>query len=33
VENLFDKKYQDVVGYPALRRNYRAGIRWVAGGG
>ncbi len=32
VENLFDKKYQDVVGYPALRRNYRAGIRWAIGG-
>ncbi len=32
LENLFDKKYQDVVGYPALRRNYRAGIRWAMGG-
>ncbi len=32
VENLFDKKYQDVIGYPALRRNYRAGIRWAIGG-
>ena len=33
VENLFDRRYQDAIGYPALGLNYRAGIRYVWGGG
>jgi vitamin B12 transporter len=32
VQNLFDRKYQDAVGYPALGRNYRVGIHYVWGG-
>ena len=32
VQNLFDRKYQDAVGYPALGRNYRLGLRYVWGG-
>ncbi len=31
VQNLFDRKYQDAVGYPALGRNYRVGIHYVWG--
>jgi vitamin B12 transporter len=31
-QNLFDKHYQDAVGYPALGYNYRVGIRYVWGG-
>ena len=33
VENLFDRHYQDAIGYPALGLNYRAGIRYTWGGG
>src|SRR6202047_1905174 len=31
VQNLFDRKYQDAVGYPSLGRNYRVGIHYVWG--
>jgi len=30
--NLFDRHYQDAIGYPALGYNYRVGIRYVWGG-
>ncbi len=33
VENLFDRKYQTAVGYPALGRNFRLGMKYVWGGG
>jgi outer membrane cobalamin receptor len=33
VENLFDRHYQDAVGYPALGRNFRLGMKYVWGGG
>jgi outer membrane cobalamin receptor len=33
VENLFDRYYQDAVGYPALGRNFRLGMKYVWGGG
>jgi vitamin B12 transporter len=32
IQNLFNKHYQDAVGYPALGYNYRLGIRYVWGG-
>jgi vitamin B12 transporter len=32
VENLFNNHYEDAVGYPALRLNYRVGVRYVWGG-
>jgi outer membrane cobalamin receptor len=32
VENLFDKQYQDVLGYRALRRTFRGGMKFVVGG-
>jgi outer membrane cobalamin receptor len=32
VENLLDKQYQEVVGYPALGINVRAGLRFRIGG-
>ena len=32
LENLFDKHYQDALGYPALGYNYRLGIGYVWGG-
>jgi vitamin B12 transporter len=32
VENLFNNHYQEAVGYPALRLNFRVGIRYVLGG-
>jgi outer membrane cobalamin receptor len=32
VENLFDRRYQDAIGYPALGLNYRLGMRFVWGG-
>jgi outer membrane receptor protein involved in Fe transport len=32
VENLLDRQYQEVVGYPALGVNVRAGIRFRIGG-
>jgi vitamin B12 transporter len=31
VENLFDRHYEDAVGYPALRLNYRVGMKYVWG--
>lgn len=31
-ENAFDKRYNEVVGYPGLGRNVRAGIRYRLGG-
>jgi len=30
--NLFDKQYQDALGYPALGRDLRAGVRYTFGG-
>ena len=32
LENLFDKHYQDAVGYPALGFNYRLGLKYTWGG-
>ena len=32
VENLLDRRYQEVVGYPALGINFRAGLRFRIGG-
>jgi len=32
VQNVLDKQYQEVVGYPALGINYRAGLRFRIGG-
>jgi vitamin B12 transporter len=32
LENAFDKQYQEVVGYPALGANVRAGVRFRIGG-
>ena len=32
VENILDKKYNEVVGYPALGINFRAGLRFRVGG-
>jgi outer membrane cobalamin receptor len=32
VENALDRHYQEVVGYPALRANFRAGMRFRVGG-
>ena len=32
VENPLDRRYQEVVGYPALRANFRAGMRFRVGG-
>jgi vitamin B12 transporter len=32
LENAFDKAYQEVVGYPALGANVRAGMRFRIGG-
>lgn len=32
VENLFDRRYQDAVGYPALGLNYRLGLKYIWGG-
>ncbi len=32
VENVLDKHYQEVVGYPALGTNFRAGMRFRLGG-
>ena len=31
VENLFNRHYQDAIGYPALRLNYRAGVKYTWG--
>jgi vitamin B12 transporter len=32
VQNLFDRQYQDAVGYPALGRSFRVGIKYLWGG-
>jgi vitamin B12 transporter len=32
VENMFNKRYQEVAGYPALKANFRAGLRFRIGG-
>jgi len=32
IGNLFDKHYQDEIGYPALGYNYRVGVKYVWGG-
>jgi outer membrane cobalamin receptor len=32
VENMFNKHYQEVAGYPALKANFRAGLRFRVGG-
>jgi outer membrane cobalamin receptor len=32
VENLLNKRYQEVAGYPALKANFRAGLRFRLGG-
>jgi outer membrane cobalamin receptor len=32
IENVLDKHYQEVVGYPALTANFRAGMRFRIGG-
>jgi vitamin B12 transporter len=32
LENLFDRRYQEAVGYPALGFNYRLGLEYVWGG-
>jgi vitamin B12 transporter len=32
IENLFNKRYQEVAGYPALKANFRAGLRFRIGG-
>jgi vitamin B12 transporter len=32
VQNLFDRQYSDAVGYPALSRNYRVGVKYIWGG-
>jgi vitamin B12 transporter len=31
-QNLFDKQYQDALGYPALGRDYRVGLKYQFGG-
>ena len=33
IGNALDKQYQEVVGYPALGANFRAGMRFRIGGG
>lgn len=32
VQNLFDRRYSDAIGYPALGRNFRLGMKYVWGG-
>jgi outer membrane receptor protein involved in Fe transport len=32
IENLLNKQYNDVLGYPGLRANFRAGLRFNLGG-
>jgi outer membrane receptor protein involved in Fe transport len=32
INNVLDKQYNEVVGYPALRANFRAGMRFRIGG-
>jgi len=33
VENILNRRYNEVVGYPALKANFRAGMRFRLGGG
>jgi outer membrane receptor protein involved in Fe transport len=32
VDNVLDRFYEEVIGYPALRANFRAGMRFRIGG-
>ena len=32
INNLLDRRYEEVVGYPALKANFRAGLRFRVGG-
>jgi outer membrane receptor protein involved in Fe transport len=32
VENVLNRRYNEVVGYPALKANFRAGMRFRLGG-
>jgi outer membrane cobalamin receptor len=32
VENLLNQHYEDALGYPGLRANFRAGLRFSVGG-
>lgn len=32
IENLFDKQYQEALGFPALGRDYRLGMKYTIGG-
>jgi vitamin B12 transporter len=32
LENLFNRRYEEVLGYPALKANFRAGMRFRVGG-
>jgi len=32
VENLFDKRYKEAIGYPAYRRLFRLGMKFIFGG-
>lgn len=32
IENIFDRRYQDAVGYPALGLNFRLGLKFLWGG-
>jgi vitamin B12 transporter len=32
IENALDRRYNEVVGYPALPVNFRAGVRFRIGG-
>jgi len=32
IENVLDRRYNEVVGYPALGTNFRAGMRFRIGG-
>jgi hypothetical protein len=32
VENVLNRRYNEVVGYPALKANFRAGMRFRIGG-
>jgi outer membrane receptor protein involved in Fe transport len=32
IENVLDRHYNEVVGYPALGTNFRAGLRFRIGG-
>lgn len=32
MQNLLDRKYEEVAGYPAYKANFRAGVRFRLGG-